>query len=768
MPRPLWIALFLVLAFCATGCRSARQYMARGNQLFAAGRYEEAELNYRNAIQKDTQSGEAHYRLGLALLKLNKLGDAYQTLTRAVALDPKNIPAKVQLASLCLASYAGDPRHPVALYKQARTLTDQLLAANPASADGLRLKGAIALLDNHPADAVESFRHALRAAPNSPEAEVGLAEALLRDNQPEEGERTAQDAITRHPQFAAGYELLYAYYSAQKNGDKLEALLKSWSATNPKSPVPVLRLAAYYYAQKKPGETEKTLNTLLDRRTDFPQADLLVGDFHAATRDWDKALADYQRGESRDRPREATYRERAAGMLAVSGHRDEALKALNAILAADAKNIFARALKVQLLDQAGGAANLKTAADIATGLAQDSPNNIRVQLLAGQALLMQGNLDQAAARFTQAAKINPGSTAPELALARVELLRKNYTGVLQHANAALAIRQNDPNARLFRVIGLTGTGSYDIAKTEGDQLARATKNAAPVEMQLGIIALGQKHYAEAETDFRKLYSENASDIQPLAGLVNTYIAEHLPDRALALAENEAQRTPGSTGKQALLVATAQAAGKPDLALAELQKMAAQNPSSASIQIRIADVQQQRGKLPEALQALQRARQLAPGQKGIDALIASVQDHMGKYPDAISSYRKALARAPDDPILLNNLAFLLADNGGDLNDALQMITKALQKAPDSGSRRDSLRDTMAWVEMKRNNTAAALPILHALVGKYPDDATFHYHYAVALLQRGDRAGAREEAQLALAKKPSDHVENGARTLLAQIK
>ncbi|HUA19928.1 MAG TPA: tetratricopeptide repeat protein [Bryobacteraceae bacterium] len=764
MPKTLRIILLLGLALCAAGCRSARQYLDRGNQLFAAGRYEEAEINYRNAIQKDARSGEAQYRLGLTLLKLNKAAEAYQTLTRAVALEPNNMTAKVQLANLCLAAYASDPRHPVVLYKQARALTDALLAANVKSAEGLRLDAAFALLDNHPADAVEKFRHAVQVAPNSPEAELGLADALLRDNQPEEGERTAQDVIARHPQFVAGYQLLYSYYVAQRNGEKLEALLKSWSTQNPKSPVPILRLAAYYYAQKKPDEGERTLNTLLDRRAEFPDADLLVGDFHAASRDWDKALADYQRGESRDRTREATYRERAAGMLAASGHRDEALKAVDAILAKDAKNVFARSLKIQLLDQAGGVANLQNAASVATALAQDAPNNVRVQMLAGQALLRQGNLDQASARFTQAARIDGSSPTPQLALARVELAKRNYSAVLQHANAALALNQRDPSARLFRVIGLTGTRSYEVAKAEAEQLARDTKNAAPVEMQLGLIALGQKRYTEAEADFRKLYSENQGDIQPLAGLVNTYIAEHLPDRALTLVENEAQRTPGSTSKQALLVATAEAAGKPDVALAELQKMAAQNPSSAAIQIRIAQAQQQDGNLPGALQAAQRAQQLAPGQKGLNAILGSIQDQMGKYPAAIASYRKALAESPDDPVVLNNLAFLLADNGGNLNDALQMITKAVQKAPNSGS----LRDTMAWVEMKRKNSAAALPILHALVGQYPDNATYHYHYAVALLDRGDRALARQEAQLALAKKPSDHVESGARTLLAQIK
>ena len=146
-------------------------------------------------------------------------------------------------------------------------------------------------------------------------------------------------------------------------------------------------------------------------------------------------------------------------------------------------------------------------------------------------------------------------------MARLELLRKNYAAVLEHADAALAIRPNDANARLFRVIGLTGTRSYGAAKTEAEQLARDTKDAPQVEMQLGVIALGQGRYAEAEELFRKLYKEGSPDLQPLAGLVNTYEAEHMPDRALALMREETQRSPDSKGKEALLVATAEAAGK---------------------------------------------------------------------------------------------------------------------------------------------------------------------------------------------------------------
>jgi Flp pilus assembly protein TadD len=212
------------------------------------------------------------------------------------------------------------------------------------------------------------------------------------------------------------------------------------------------------------------------------------------------------------------------------------------------------------------------------------------------------------------------------------------------------------------------------------------------------------------------------------------------------------------------VAAAEAAGKSDVALAELQKMAAQNPSSPDVQIRIGALQEKNGNLAEALQAFEQVRRLAPGRKGIDALIANVQDQMGKKTDAIANYRKALAKSPEDSTILNNLAFLLADTGGDTKEALQMISTALRKSPDV----PQLRDTLAWIHVKSHNTADALPILQALSNKYPDNSTFRYHYAVALIQSGDRAAAKHQAETALSQKPNTELASELRSLLAQAK
>jgi tetratricopeptide (TPR) repeat protein len=372
-----------------------------------------------------------------------------------------------------------------------------------------------------------------------------------------------------------------------------------------------------------------------------------------------------------------------ANILAALGRRDEALKTLDAMLANDSKNQFARAGKAAILMQIGGAQNLNAAAVLAGDLAKEAPANARIQMLVGQAFAAKGDLTSAAASFQQAAKADAGLITARLALSQMALLRKNYQAVLGNAGAALAIDPGNPNARLFRVIGLTETGAYAQAKTEADQLARDIGNKAPVEKQLGIIALRQKNYPEAERQFQKAYREGDPNPSALAGLIGSYIGERQPDKALQLAETELRQSPQSSGNAALLIATAQAVGKPDVALSELQKLAATNPNSAQVQIQIGNLQRTPGNLSAALGAFQRALQLAPQRADIIATIASIQEALGQKSEAITNYRRALSQTHGDPLILNNLAFLLTETHGDLNEALSLATDASRKSPERG-------------------------------------------------------------------------------------
>src|SRR6266536_3563377 len=146
------------LCLLASGCgRSANYYLNTGAKQYEAGRYDDAVINYRKAIQKNANSGDAYYGLGRALLKQQKVGEAFGALKKAAELSPANMDAKLLLADTALSAYLSDNRHPKVLYDLLGSLATEFLEKDPNSYDGLRLKGDLALTDRKFADAEACF-----------------------------------------------------------------------------------------------------------------------------------------------------------------------------------------------------------------------------------------------------------------------------------------------------------------------------------------------------------------------------------------------------------------------------------------------------------------------------------------------------------------------------------------------------------------------------------------------------------------------------------
>src|SRR5262249_40158431 len=115
------------------------------------------------------------------------------------------------------------------------------------------------------------------------------------------------------------------------------------------------------------------------------------------------------------------------------------------------------------------------------------------------------------------------------------------------------------------------------------------------------------------------------------------------------------------------------------------------------------------------------------------------------------------------LALNNLAYLLAESGGDLDEALQLAQRAQQKQPGNLN----LTDTLGWIYLKKNMSDSALQIFNICVKKDPENPTFRYHLGLTLLQKGDKEKARLELQTALEKKPAKGEEAKIREVIARI-
>jgi tetratricopeptide (TPR) repeat protein len=127
------------------------------------------------------------------------------------------------------------------------------------------------------------------------------------------------------------------------------------------------------------------------------------------------------------------------------------------------------------------------------------------------------------------------------------------------------------------------------------------------------------------------------------------------------------------------------------------------------------------------------------------------------------YEQILRLNPDHPIALNNLAYMLADEGRELDQALTYAQRAKQKLPDS----PDVADTLGWVYIKKNLSDDAIRIFRDLLNRKPEHVTWRYNLAMALYQKGDRLQARKELEEALRNRPTKDEDSKIRQLLQRI-
>src|ERR1700730_17885807 len=123
------------------------RYLQNGNKYFERGKYKEASIMYRTALQKDMKYGDAHYRLALTELKLDQPIAALGELRRAVELlkpdRPERTDARIKLADIYLEYLERAPKREGDVIDEVQRTIDDLLKADPKSMDGHRLKGRL-------------------------------------------------------------------------------------------------------------------------------------------------------------------------------------------------------------------------------------------------------------------------------------------------------------------------------------------------------------------------------------------------------------------------------------------------------------------------------------------------------------------------------------------------------------------------------------------------------------------------------------------------
>jgi tetratricopeptide (TPR) repeat protein len=747
------VAVMLMLAVSACQ-RSPQHYLETGNKLAAQNKYDEADLNYRKAIQRDPGFGQAYLQLGLMEIRRKHTAQAYQWFAQADRTMPDRDDVAVQFADLGLDLYLGDSHHPRVLHDKINAVADKLLAKDVNSFDGLRLKGHLAAADKDFQQADDFYRRANAVKPMQHQVVLAWTEVLLQNDRPRDAEDLASQLIDHDKTFAPIYQVMYRYYTQKNRLADAEKILKTQIANNPTDAGAILQLAAFYGGASREADMRGVLQQMLDRPKDFPTAHVQIGDLYRQMRRWNDALAQFQAGAqaaSAD-PRKAkeriVYLKRITELWLVQGKTEQAYQSAGEVLRLDPGDTAAQQVKASLLLSTRNPGNVATAVSLFRSLVAKEPENPTLHFDLGRGLVAQGNADAARAEFQTAIRLRPGFVEPRVALVSLMQSKSDYKATLEFANQALAINPGLSAIRLARAVALIHVGDEPQGRSELNHLEREFPQNHEVQLQLAMMDLHDRKFREAEDHFRKLSEGSPGDIRPLKGLTDALAAENEFDNALAFLQESLRKTPNDLRLRSLLASTAVLAGKYDLGIEQYRQLLAAAPKSTTVPLALSRVYRTKGDLPTAVDFAQKARAAAPASAAALVNLGDVLSLSGRQAEALDIYRQTLKLQRDNAAALSGAAYAIAETGGNLDEAFSMAQQAV--------RLDSLQpgysDTLGWVYLKKNFKDSALQVFRSLTEKYPDDPMYHYHLGLVLLEDGDRGTAKTELKSALSMNP----------------
>jgi len=751
--------LLVLLAACNTDPKTiCKKYVDDGNRYFQRGKYNEASILYRRALNKDMRYADAWYHLGLTNLKLGLLGEARKDFSRAMEIDPLNQDASVQVGDLDLAFYLLDPGGNRALLADLRDITAQLLKRDPRSFDGLQFSGNLALIAKDPRTATQRFQEANQVRPLQPELVRTLVETLFSEQRDDEGERLALELIAHEKTYAPIYATLYQHYMRANRPQQAEELLQQQIASNPTNGAYLIQLAFHYYATKRRDRMTATLDRLTSDPKSFPDGRLEAGDFYVRIRDLDSALGQYQQGGD-----QRVYRKKIAEVLATQGKRDQAGKIVAELLKQDPKDSEAVALKSTLALQSGDPREIKAAIEELRGLAKKLPGNAALHYNLGRAYLAADppNPNLARQQFQEALLSDPLHARAKLALGELQLAAGESALAVRAAGEVLERDPTNLVARLIQARGWVAMSETDRARDDLTTALQIDPGSKDARYELAELDFHQRRYKEAETGFQALL--DAGDSRGLTGVLQAKVAQGQGRAAVHLAEEQLRRSPERADYRLALAEVDVAVGEYAAGATQYQALIDRQPKAKDLYIRLGEAKLQGQDFSGALAAFQTAQASAPNDATAILDLALLYDRTGRSADARKAYEKVLTIQPDNSTALNNLAYLEADDGVDLDQALAHARRAGEKLAND----PNVMDTLGLIYVKKNLTDDGLRMLREVVKRRPENAAFHLHLALALYQKGDRPTARRELETALRNKPSDKERGQIKELLAKV-
>ncbi|MEE4384470.1 MAG: XrtA/PEP-CTERM system TPR-repeat protein PrsT [Pseudomonadales bacterium] len=686
-----------------------------------------------------TFGGNAAPRFGIvrAQLALGNLEEAEEILSGVLQTAPDQPIANFLLARLKLVQEDEEA---------ALSALDSVLAALPTHLPSRYLRGALRLRRGDLARALEDLERVVVAEPSNLQARLLAAGIHSREGRAQR----ALDVLLPGLEYVEGSPLAAQYYAAlgqtQLRSDRSTeglANLERAIAIDPDAADIRTQLAVARLVSGESALAEVELEKVIDLSSSFPGSNELLILIQLREGRVDEALASARRFVEASPERSIAHNLLGAALFA-SQDLSAAERSFRQALEVDPQ--FEPAyLNLSRLAEVGGDRD-EALAWVQRLLEQNPTSPAAFQRW--QEVVAEEDPSALIAELREAVAADDSGSANRLLLAR--LLRGE--GDVQGAFDTLFADEVDPGSstRILRARGevamLAGKPELAVEAFRALRAALPEDQAARAQLAGALAASGDLPNA-----LRVVEAGLAEAEAPSAGLLGLLVTLSLQAGDIEGAERAFQRLEP--------VAVPEAAG----AVAELegdlriaQQRLGESEGAYRTALGEAVTRERIQKLYRVLRLQDRADDAAavleewldarPDDLGSWLLLGETRIAMGQVPEAIEAYERVRAAAPDNPVMLNNLAWLYGETGNP--DAIEVARRALAVAPDA----PAIQDTLAWLLIQAGEAEEGVSLLEKAVSRAPDDGEIRYHLAVGLEALGRDEDAAAELETALQGSP----------------
>jgi putative PEP-CTERM system TPR-repeat lipoprotein len=639
--------------------------------------------------------------LGAAAAGLNDPNKAEAMFRDAMRLDPEAAQPKVELARVL------SRQKP----EEADKLIDAAIAANPRSAEILRIKAEILQARGDLDGAMHLFDAALEADPKNLQAHLGRANTniargefaaadedldpilkatpnnfmanflraveLAKQKQYAAADRIFDRISPAFPRYWTGYYLQGATKFVLGQSAQAESILSKYLAHVPGDPQASRLIASAALQQQAPSRAIDYLKPLVDKPTVDAETLSLLGNAYMADGKPELALQQFTKAATLD-PGNQTIKARIAISEINSGRGQEGLAELEQVFASESGATIAGPTLVLTELRAG---RVKKAAEVAASLVKLDANNPLYQTLLGEVHVSQRDYAEAETAFRAALARNPEFAAATRDLANLYLTTGRTDDARKIYGDLLSKKLDDVSALL---------GLADIAITEKkwseaiDYINRA-RTAAPNDPTAGITLVNvyerRQDWNNAKTVAGELVAQFPRDANVQIAQATAFLGSGDTDSAITSYRRAHEIAPNSIPIVSRYTALLTSAKEFREARTVLQEAVARDPQNAPLKGDLIRVEAEIDGLDAALAKARAFAKEDPANNIYDLVSAELYEKAGRRPDAVALLERAVAARPSDEGLTIALSRLYTGTA-DLSKAEAVLTRRLAADPKS--------------------------------------------------------------------------------------